>query len=472
MNSSVVIESHSEQHTLNRRLAGFESAFNAAPIGLCVLDLDFRYVTVNERFACMYGLREGDLIGRTVTEALPGPAPQILAHLQASLQADAIVEREIVFQNPRIDRDAGFPGEVIYLRTAQPIRNAAGEVFGFSVALLDITERKQLDAALKDSEDDLCYSIALSPHVPWMADQTGELTFMSPRWHVLTGKQPEKVLLKDWALVLHPDDRDTTAEIWSHSVQSGDPYDAEYRIRSADGLWRWVRARAYPRRDSSGEIIRWYGTVEEIHDRKITAMKLEEATEELARRADQDHLTGLANRRQFDEVLGRYIERSRRTKLPLALVLLDIDHFKRYNDIAGHLAGDECLKAVAQAISGVIRRPFDLAARFGGEEFTILLPDTAPAGAMEIACRAVEAVRKLSFDHLDIRLQQISISAGVAIHNKGHLSMREDCAIALIQAADAALYEAKAAGRNRVVGPRLQTLPIPPSHHLLLASVL
>ena len=471
MNNSVVIESHSEQHTLNCRLAGLESAFHAAPIGLCVLDLDFRYVTVNECFAYMYGLQEGDLIGRTVTEALPGPAPQIMAHLQASLEADGIVEREISLENPRINRDAGFPGEVIYLRTAQPIRNEVGEVSGFSVALLDITERKQLDAALKDSEDNLRYSVALSPHVPWMADSTGELIFMSPRWHVLTGKQPERVLLKDWALVLHPDDRDPTAEIWSHSVQTGEPYDAEYRIRSADGLWLWVRARAYPRRNSSGEIIRWYGTVEEIHDRKITAMKLEEATEELARRAQQDHLTGLANRRQFDEVLGRYIERSRRTKLPLALILLDIDHFKLYNDIAGHLAGDECLKAVAQAISGVIRRPFDLAARFGGEEFTILLPDTAPDGAMEIACRAVEAVRKLSFDHPDMRLQQISISAGVAIHLKGHHSTGEDFSIALIRAADAALYEAKAAGRNRVVGPRQKALPIP-TDHLILASVL
>ena len=415
--NNAFVKPHFAQAPLNGRLAAFESAFHAAPIGLCVLDLNFRYVTVNECFAHMYGLEEKDLIGRTVYEALPGPAPQIMAHLQESLEVDGVVEREITLQNPRMGRDSDFPNEVIYLRTAQLIRDDAAKVFGFSVALLDITQRKQLDAALKDSEDDLRYSVALSPHVPWTADPSGELTFMSPRWHVLTGRQPERVLLKDWALVLHPEDRDTTAAIWSHSVQTGEPYDAEYRIRSADGLWLWVRARAYPRRVSNGEIIRWYGTVEEIHDRKIMAMKLEKATEELARRAREDHLTGLANRRQFDEVLRRYIERSRRTKLPLALILLDIDHFKLYNDIAGHLAGDECLKAVALAISGVIRRPFDLAARFGGEEFTILLPDTDLAGATEIACRAVEAVRKLSFDHPDIRLQQISISAGVALEH-------------------------------------------------------
>ena len=454
---SIPTDSSSEPHAFDQKLAGYESAFHAAPIGLCVLDLDFKYVTVNQCFAYMYGLHERDLIGRTVNEALPVPAPQIMAHLKDSLDAGCLVEREIVLRNPRIHLEACSSNEVVYLRTAQPIRNEGGTVIGFSVALFDMTQRKQLDAALKESEDNLRYSIELSPHIPWTADSSGELTFMSPRWHLLTGRQPERVLLKEWALVLHPDDRDPIAGIWSHSVRTGQPYDAEYRIRSAEGSWRWVRARAFPRRASSGEIMRWYGTVEEIHDRKMTAMKLEEVTKELARRAQEDHLTGLANRRRFDDILGRYIERSRRTKLPLALILIDIDHFKNYNDIAGHLVGDECLKAVAQALQSVIRRPFDVAARFGGDEFTVLLPDTTPNGAREIARRAVDAIRKLAFDHSDMRLQRVSISAGIAMHTTADYPLGNVGALELIQTADEALYRAKEAGRDRVVGPRAES---------------
>ncbi len=433
-----------------QNILDMESIFDAAPIGLCVLDLNFRYTLANICFARMYGLHKADFLGRTVEEALPGPAPQIMEHLRDALAADGIVQREITLERPAGAFSGGSPEELIFLRTAQPIRKMTGEVYAISVALIDITQRKKATTALQESEENLKYTVELTPHIPWTADVSGELLFMSPRWNTITGRE-EEVHLKEWAAVLHPDDMPIIAGLWKHSVSTGDPYDAEYRISSADGSWRWVRARAYPRRRANGEIVRWYGTVEDVHERKSIAMELASASEELARVAQQDYLTGLFNRRQFDEVLQREIVRARRSGLPMALVLLDVDHFKNYNDLGGHLAGDACLKRVADALSAVIRRPGDLAARYGGEEFAIVLPETNAAGASEVAQRAVLAVRELVLDHTDERLRKVSISAGVATHAGAEDGQDPLSAAAFVELADNALYEAKRAGRDRVI---------------------
>ncbi len=370
-----------------------------------------------------------------------------MEHLREALNSGRIVEREITLDDP-FKKDGISTDQLIYLRSAQPVLDQKGVVCGISVALSDVTARKRADAALRESEENLRHTVELTPHIPWTTDPTGELTFMSPRWHLLTGGEPGVVRLKDWKDVLHPDDAEKTAGLWDHSVRTGEPYDAEYRIRSAETGWLWVRARAYPRLDSSGAIVRWYGTVEDVHERKLIAMRLEEATEELARRAQEDHLTGLPNRRRFDEVLKREINRARRTKLPLALILLDIDHFKKFNDLAGHLAGDDCLVAVAKTLEGVIRRPADIAARFGGEEFAIILPETCESGAEQIVSKAIAAVRALTFEHADAAVQSVTISAGLAMLRPGYEISLAECMKELIQTADAGLYEAKALGRD------------------------
>ena len=437
-----------------QRLGGLEVAFRCAPIGLCVLDLEFRYLTVNPCFTRMYGLREEDFLGRTVEEALPEPAAQILAHMREALEVDGVVEREIELHDPAAAVEDGAAKTLIFLRSAQPVRDGDGKVFGIAVALLDITERKRLDTALHASEEDLRYTVELTPHIPWTAGADGEIAFISPRWNGLVGQPPGPVLLAGWARALHAEDLDWASSAWLHAVRSGQPYDVEYRIRTASATWRWVRARAYPRRLPTGEIVRWYGTVEDIHDRKTIGLQLQRATEELARRALEDHLTGLPNRRHFDQVLQGELERAQRTGLPLALVLIDIDHFKFFNDIAGHLMGDECLKAVAQVLRTVSKRPTDLTARYGGEEFALVLPSTSAEGAVLVAERAVAAVGLLKLPHTDSRVQRVTISAGVATFQQHAQETGTGMATVLIKQADSALYQAKKAGRNRVVRSR------------------
>jgi diguanylate cyclase (GGDEF)-like protein/PAS domain S-box-containing protein len=441
------------------RLTSLESTFHFAPIGLCTVDLNFRYVIVNERFARMYDKSPAHFIGRTVYEVLPGPAPQIIAHYKQALEAQAIVEREIQVQKPGLTPDDP-PRELIYLRTAQPIRDLAGTIAGLSVALFDITSRRAMENALRESEENLRYTVELTPHIPWTADANGDMNFMSPRWYQVTGIRPTPALLRNWIMGLHPDDRKETLDIWKKSVASGDTFDADYRVRCIGGEWRWHRARAYPRRNERAEIVLWYGTVEDVHDRKVAeaalhakTQRLEEVSEKLAQLACEDHLTGLANRRTFDDILGKEIERARRSHLPLALIIADVDHFKRFNDTYGHPAGDDALRAVARAIDGILRRPGDLAARFGGEEFAIILPNTNAEGARILAERALVAVRSLVFQHPDTGPHGITISLGAAMLLTGPnpAETKETLASSFVAAADKALYRAKAAGRNRIM---------------------
>ena len=175
------------------------------------------------------------------------------------------------------------------------------------------------------------------------------------------------------------------------------------------------------------------------------AGQIESRDRSLAELADMDHLTRVANRRQFDAVLDREWRRAVRARAPLALMLVDVDFFKAYNDIYGHVAGDDALIAVAQAINRTLRRPGDLAARYGGEEFGAILPDIDEAGLRLMAERLCEAVQSLAIVHSgsDSGVLTVSVGASLVVPDEGL-----DAARALIATADQALYVAKRNGRN------------------------
>jgi diguanylate cyclase (GGDEF)-like protein len=164
---------------------------------------------------------------------------------------------------------------------------------------------------------------------------------------------------------------------------------------------------------------------------------------ELERLATTDPLTGLGNRRRFDETVETEILRAARSGEPLSLLLCDVDYFKRYNDRYGHQLGDTCLAQVAHALDGAIRRPADLAARYGGEEFALVLPGTSREGARNMAARVRGAVRDLAIPHEASEGRDlVTISVGAATVIGAWTSVE------LIALADRALYEAKAAGRD------------------------
>lgn len=180
-----------------------------------------------------------------------------------------------------------------------------------------------------------------------------------------------------------------------------------------------------------------------------TMRQLAESNVELARAARQDGLTGLANRRALDEALEAEWRRGLRDGKPLSFVLIDLDHFKLYNDRYGHVRGDECLRAVGDVIGATARRASDLAARYGGEELALLLPSTPAEGARAVAERLRARVAALGLPHEGRTdgSNRLSVSIGVATL----VPSPDEQQRVLVEAADAALYQAKRRGRDRVV---------------------
>ena len=181
----------------------------------------------------------------------------------------------------------------------------------------------------------------------------------------------------------------------------------------------------------------------------VLTRKLDEANRELTRLSTADGLTGIANRRRFDETLLKEWRRCAREERPLSLLLIDVDFFKPFNDNYGHQVGDECLKAVARTLAQTLHRPSDLAARYGGEEFGVILPGTDEQGALAVAESLREAVQQLGITHRFSEVAQVvTISIGLACMTPQRGN--ESGFIRLLKEADEALYQAKTGGRNRV----------------------
>jgi diguanylate cyclase (GGDEF)-like protein/PAS domain S-box-containing protein len=217
------------------------------------------------------------------------------------------------------------------------------------------------------------------------------------------------------------------------------------RIHRPDGTVRWIEATGNQLRDPATDLLGdTIIVLRDVSDRK-------ELEQRLASLALTDGLTGLANRRAFDDGLELEWRRTQRAGAPMSLLLLDLDDFKAFNDNFGHQAGDDCLRAVAAVVRATIRRPADVAARYGGEEMAVILPNTDLTGATAMAEKICAAIAGLNLPHprnpAGGHYITASIGAATALScGGGTLTMPS----ALLMAADTALYKAKNGGRNRV----------------------
>lgn len=268
-----------------------------------------------------------------------------------------------------------------------------------------------------------------------------------------------RIGLRTWIDALHPDDRNSVLALHGRSMEEHLPLSAQYRIvRPGDRQLRWVQVWGEFEGQAQPEASAWLtGTVQDITERKQTEDQLASYRTALETQVRMDPLTLVANRRALDETLTSECKRALRGGSPLALMMVDVDHFKAYNDHYGHVQGDQCLRQVAQTLSAAAGREGELVARYGGEEFVVLLPHTTLEQALEQAQRVRMAINALVMPHAAAPSRPcVTVSIGVAcLQPKGHalLSPLTDASVAartLLEQADSALYDAKKVGRDAV----------------------
>jgi diguanylate cyclase (GGDEF)-like protein/PAS domain S-box-containing protein len=291
------------------------------------------------------------------------------------------------------------------------------------ITLLDRTEEREEIADLNRT-------------LPWVADNERGVTRVTERYLRLVGLKEEQALgFEGWTNVLHPEDMPHMQAKVGAAMLNGSMGDVRCRFRMVDGTYRWMRCRAFPRRDEDGNIVRWYGYTEDIHDIVLKEIETRWA-------AEHDPLTGLPNRALFNQRLDELTARAAEGMGRLGLVMLDLDHFKDVNDILGHHAGDRLLAEFAKVLRETITVEATVS-RLGGDEFAILLPNIAGAESIESLIEDIFTALKTPL-RLNGREFDCRASAGSAI-----FPIHATNASELFKHADIALYESKNAGRGR-----------------------
>ena len=289
--------------------------------------------------------------------------------------------------------------------------------------------------------------------IPWKIDwATKKFAYIGPQIEALLGWSPDSwMTVEDWAMRMHPDDREYVVNFCVAQSQAGVDHEADYRALTKDNGYVWIRDVVHVVRNEQGEVEALIGFMFDISERKKTEEKLLALQKELEALSFKDGLTNIANRRRFDASLELEWDSAIRLRQPLSILLFDIDFFKQYNDLYGHVQGDRCLVDIAQTLSLALDGPRDLVARFGGEEFIVLLPGADASVALKVAERCQRLIQKQAIVHAHSpHDQRVTVSVGVGtVVPDEHIKPSQ-----FLELVDQRLYLAKKNGKNRVeAGP-------------------
>jgi diguanylate cyclase (GGDEF)-like protein/PAS domain S-box-containing protein len=398
--------------------------------GLYSLDQEGRFTYVNGAAERFFGLAREQLLGHCLWTMYPeAMRSRVYAHF---LRIDG--------SPPSLTYETYYSGTGKWYEM-RLYRN--GDTY--NVYFLDISGRKHAEEELQKSEE--MYRM-LAEHSTDMISRhsvDGIYLYVSPACRHLLGYEPEELEGHSPYELFHPEDVERIRTGQDRLRIEPNIAMSAYRIRRKDGTYIWFETSARSIRGLHGqeEIL---AVSRDISTRKQVEQQLIQSNEQLLRISSVDPLTGVANRRFFDESFAKEWKQGLRYGTPLSVILLDIDYFKPYNDTYGHSEGDQCLQAVAESLKKVIKRPGDFVARYGGEEFVLVLPMTDSSGAMTVAEQLRHEVDSLHIPHVTSQVApHVTISLGVAtlVPNKDMTPRK------LLIRADKALYQAKKEGRNR-----------------------
>jgi diguanylate cyclase (GGDEF)-like protein/PAS domain S-box-containing protein len=311
--------------------------------------------------------------------------------------------------------------------------------------MVDIDLLKQ---AVYESRDGITIADATRPDNP--------LIFVNPAFERMTGYSADEVVGRNCRCLQGPQRDQAGLAVVREAIRRGEPCIVTLQNFRKDGGMFWNELSLSPMHDANGRVTHFLGIQKDVSSDKLVEFalreekdKLEEARRRLAAESMTDPLTGLENRRSLDQRLPELLCRAAHDGRPVAVMLLDLDHFKRLNDDQGHPAGDAALRQVGDCLKQSRRRSSDLVARYGGEEFAVVAYDLPDKPAEGLAGRLVERVRALEVPHPSVEAGRLTASLGWVVAEadtdaSGH-------AEALLEAADAALYAAKEQGRDRAV---------------------
>jgi diguanylate cyclase (GGDEF)-like protein/PAS domain S-box-containing protein len=315
-------------------------------------------------------------------------------------------------------------------------RDDGGLVTAIHGVLIDVTEQKQAEAALRESEQHHRTLANGGSALIWTSDADKLCTYFNDPWLRFTGRPLEEELGNGWTEGIHPDDYDRCLQIYSDSFDRRESFSMEYRLRHADGDYHWIQDDGNPRFDSAGNFIGYIGFCYDISAQKENRRQLEHI-------AHYDMLTDLPNRMLLADRLGQAMAQARRRKQQLAVAYIDLDGFKAINDRHGHAIGDQLLVALADRMRQCLRAG-DTIARLGGDEFVTILVDLpdVPTSIPLISRLLAAASQPVECNGLSL---QVSSSIGVAYYAGKDDTEAEQ----LVRHADQAMYQAKQDGKNR-----------------------
>ncbi len=426
----------------------FRGIIDALPEPLNAKDRDGRFIAANPATAeLMRAGAPAALLGRTDHDFYPSDIADAFRRDEEKILATGV---PLVIEQ-RVARRDGFSGWLSTLKA--PLRDASGGIIGLLTHNRDITGRKRLEDEKAITEQRLSDALASMADGLVMFDAEDRLVLCNERYreifartaHLRVPGTPFRDILRASIAVREQAGVAPEAmEAWIEQTCASLHAPGEALIELGDG--RWLQTRVRPTADGGS-----LSVLTDVTAARLAEQKLSELNRQLETLARVDGLTGLMNRRAFDETLEAEFRQSVRNGTPLSLLLIDVDRFKAFNDAYGHPAGDACLKAVADVLAQSIRRPLDRCARHGGEEFALILPETPIDGALRVAEVIRDGLMAVGIPHVDSDTGNLTVSVGAATFAGGNSGTAiKD----LIGSADAALYEAKAAGRNRVSAGR------------------